>query len=272
MPHLTTRNNISIALIALYTPALLLSLLLTARHGLRRSSGWRFLLTFSLARLLAAAFQLSTIAHPSDASLYIGEWVLLGIALSPLELVSLGLLSRVAGSINKTRPETAVTITPRHVRMVQVLNAAGLALAVAGGVEAAGNVGAGGRVQVSGLTKGAVGLFVASFVAIVGIAAVVWKDVACAEPGEKRLLVAVGGTTPFLLVRVVYTALSVYTGEMRFNPVMGDVGYLLGMALVMELVIVYAFLGVGLTLKKVGKGEEREVEGKVEMSAKRMSA
>lgn len=265
MTQLTTRNNISIALIVLYAPALLLSVLLTIRHGLGRSSGWRFLLTFSLARLLAASFQLATIAQPGNLSLYIGEWVLLGIALSPLELVSLGFLSRVLASVNKSR---RTLLTPRHVRLVQLANTVGLALAIAGGVQAGEDVGADGRVTVSSLTQAAIGLFIASFAAIVVGAAVVWRDVGCAEAGEKRLLVAVAATAPFLLVRVVYTAMSVYGGKQRFNPVQGDVWYLLGMALVMELIIVYAFLGVGLTLKKVGKGEGEEAErGAVEMPA-----
>ncbi|OMP84284.1 hypothetical protein BK809_0000089 [Diplodia seriata] len=265
MTHLTPRHNISIALIVLYTPTLLLSIHLTIRHGLSRSSGWRFLLTFSLARLLAASFDLATIASPSNISLYIGEWVLLGIALSPLELVSLGFISRVLASINKSRK---TLLTPRHVQLVQLANTVGLALAIVGGVRAGNDVGAnGGRIQVSSLTEAAVGLFIASFAAIVVAAGLTWRDVRCAEDGEKRLLGAVAATAPFLLVRVVYTALSVFGGGMRFNPVQGDVWYLLGMALIMELVIVYVFLGVGMTLKKIEKGE-----GEVEMQAKNASA
>ncbi|KKY16386.1 putative transmembrane protein [Diplodia seriata] len=265
MTHLTPRHNISIALIILYTPTLLLSIHLTIRHGLSRSSGWRFLLTFSLARLLAASFDLATIANPSNISLYIGEWVLLGIALSPLELVSLGFISRVLASINKSKQ---TLLTPRHVQLVQLANTVGLALAIAGGVRAGNDVDAnGGRIVVSSLTEAAVGLFIASFAAIVVGAALTWRDVRCAEDGEKRLLGAVAATAPFLLVRVVYTALSVFGGGMRFNPVQGDVWYLLGMALIMELVIVYVFLGVGMTLKKIEKGE-----GEVEMQAKNASA
>ncbi|EOD45427.1 putative transmembrane protein [Neofusicoccum parvum UCRNP2] len=229
MTHLTARSGISIALIILYTPILLVAIFLTIRHGLGRSSGWRFLLSFALARLLAASFQLATIAHPTNLSLYIGEWVLLGIALSPLELVSLGFLSRVIASINKTR-ETLVT--PRHVRLVQLLNTVGLGLAIGGGVQAGNAVGDGGALVAPTITKVAVALFIASFACIVGVAVLVWPSV---------------GTT-------------------AFNPVTGNVWVLFGMAFVMELVIVIIFEGVGLTLKKVKK--EGEGERAVEMENK----
>lgn len=257
---LSFRSGVSVALIVLYTPALLTAILLTIRHGFGRSSGWRFLLTFTLARLIAASFQLVTIAQPTNLSLYIGEWVLLGIALSPLELVSLGFLSRVLDSIRKTH---ATLLTPRHVRLVQLLNTVGLGLAIGGGVQAGNAVGDGKPLAAPTVTKVAVALFIATFCLIVVGAALTWPSVSCAEDGEKRLLVAVSATAPFLLVRVVYTAVSVFDRKTDFNPVTGSVGLLLGMALIMELVIVYAFLAVGLTLKKIPKereGAERSVD------------
>lgn len=268
MTHLTARNNISIALIILYVPSLILSTFLTIRHGLGRSSGWRFLLTFSLARILAACFQLRTIADPTNVSLYIGEWVLLGIALSPLELISLGFLSRILSSIND-KGGRATVVTPRHVRLVQLLNTAGLGLAIGGGVEASENISPSGSVTVSSLTKAAIALFIVSWGFIVIFTVLTWPSISYAEPGEKRLLVTVAATSPFLLVRVVYTAMSVFGGRPRFNPVMGNPWYLLGMALIMELIIVYMFLAVGMTLKKVEK-EERGRESSAEMSNKGM--
>ncbi|EKG10581.1 hypothetical protein MPH_12439 [Macrophomina phaseolina MS6] len=260
---LTERSRISIALIVLYTPAFFIAIFLTIRHGLGRSSGWRFVLTFTLARLLACAFQLRTIAEPTNLSLYIGEWVLLGIALSPLELTSLGFLSRVVASINKRH---ATLLTPRHIRLVQLLNTAALGLAVGGGVQAGNAAGSGGAIRAPTLTKVAVALFIATFACVVVGALATWRSVRYAEEGEKRLLVTIAATSPFLLVRVVYTAMSCYSGRSEFNPVTGKVGLLLGMAFVMELVIVYAFEAVGLTLKKIVK--EPDGERSVEMTPK----
>ena len=82
------RNGVSILLLVFYLPALAIAILLTVRHGFARSSGWRFMIIFSLARILSACFQLATINDPNNTSLYVGYSVLIGIAVSPIELVA----------------------------------------------------------------------------------------------------------------------------------------------------------------------------------------
>lgn len=84
------RNGVSILLLIFYLPALAIAILLGIRHGFFRSSGWRFMIIFSLARILSACFQLATINQPDNISLYVGYSVLIGIAVSPLELVAFG--------------------------------------------------------------------------------------------------------------------------------------------------------------------------------------
>ena len=84
------RNGVSILLLIFYLPALAIAILLTLRHGFTRSSGWRFIIILSLARILSACFQLATINEPTNTSLYVGYSVLMGIAVSPIELAALG--------------------------------------------------------------------------------------------------------------------------------------------------------------------------------------
>lgn len=84
------RNGVSILLLIFYLPALAIAILLTVRHGFSRSSGWRFMIVFTIARVLCACFELATINQPRTVSLYIGYTVLIGIAVSPLELVAFG--------------------------------------------------------------------------------------------------------------------------------------------------------------------------------------
>ena len=84
------RNGVSILLLLFYLPALAIAVLLTIRHGLSNSSGWRFMIIFTLARVLCACFELATINQPRNVSLYIGYTVLIGVAVSPLELVGYG--------------------------------------------------------------------------------------------------------------------------------------------------------------------------------------
>lgn len=90
----TYREAISILQIIVYVPVLILGLTLNFRHGFAKSSGWFFLITLSLLRLIGAIYWLVYASHPSRgvASTAI---VCTSIGLSPLTLLCLGLLSRV---------------------------------------------------------------------------------------------------------------------------------------------------------------------------------
>ena len=89
------RQGVSIAVLIFYIPALAIAIFLSIRHGFRRASGWRFMIVFTLARVLGSCLELATISQPNNYSLYIGYATLINIALSPLELVAYGLMSRV---------------------------------------------------------------------------------------------------------------------------------------------------------------------------------
>ena len=89
------RNGVCILLLIFYLPALAFAVLLTIRHGFNKSAGWRFMILFTLARVLCACLELATINQPKKVSLYIGYVVLVGIAVSPLELVAFGYVCSV---------------------------------------------------------------------------------------------------------------------------------------------------------------------------------
>lgn len=95
------RQGVSIAILVFYFPALAIAIFLSIRHGFRRASGWRFMIIFTLARVLGSCLELATISQPRNYSLFIGYATLINIALSPLELVAYGLLSRVI-AVGKT--------------------------------------------------------------------------------------------------------------------------------------------------------------------------
>lgn len=74
-----------------------------------------------------------------------------------------------------------------------------------------------------------------------------------AEPGEKRLLIAVAAAMPFVLVRLIFSAMATFTTNRYFRAFGGDpdyVHYYIGMSVVMEMVSIAIFEGVGLTLQK----------------------
>ena len=269
------RQGVSIAILIFYLPALAVAIFLSIRHGFRRASGWRFMIVFTLARVLGSCLELATINQPRNYSLYIGYATLINIALSPLELVAYGLLSRVITvgtplvllvifhpspendadlcfpqSINRRTP---TTVTPRQMQLAELLITVGLILSIIGGVNAGEEFGKTGIYKTQTLSKAGLGLFIAAFVILCLIAASLMQSIRHAEEGEKRILLAVAVSLPFLLVRLIYSALAVFANKRSFSLFYGDVSILLFMALLEEVIVVVIYEGVGLTLKKVKK-------------------
>ena len=102
------RSGISILLLIFYLPAFAIAILLTIRNGLRKSSGWRFMIIFTLARILCACFQLASINRPNNISLYVGYSVLIGVAVSPLELVAFGYVPSLQIPFHVLKPRRSV--------------------------------------------------------------------------------------------------------------------------------------------------------------------
>jgi hypothetical protein len=89
------RHGIYILELIVYLPALFMALWMAWHHGFGRSSGWLFFIVFSLIRVIGSGTYLATIANPTDTNLYTTWAVCNSIALSPLTLSMIYLLSRV---------------------------------------------------------------------------------------------------------------------------------------------------------------------------------
>lgn len=245
---LTERDGISIAEICVYAPALIIAIFLCIRHGFGRSSGWIYLIIFSLARLIGASMQLATISQPTNLSLYIGAAVLANVGLSPLILVMLGLLSRALTSIRKS---VQTFISERMLRLVQLVVLVGLILTSVGGSTAGNDYASTGVFTTPPLSKAGMGLLVAGFCLTVISLVQVALQISHAEPGEKRLCLAVGLALPFVLIRLIYAAASVFSGNPTFNLLSGNINLQLGMSVIMEMFAIAIIEGLGLTLRKV---------------------
>jgi hypothetical protein len=92
--HLNARGGVSIAELFIYTPSLLLAVVVCSRHGFQRSSGWIFTLILCLVRIVGASCQLATY-HGESSGLVKAAVILDSVGVSPLLLATLGLLSRL---------------------------------------------------------------------------------------------------------------------------------------------------------------------------------
>ncbi len=101
------------------------------------------------------------------------------------------------------------------------------------------------------LTKVGLGLFIASFVAILVTTVILSLAISHAGQGEKRILLAVAGSLPLLLVRLIYASIYEYRNSPDVSSLSGSVTILLCLALLEETAIVLIYEGVGLTSRKV---------------------
>ncbi|KAK3313820.1 hypothetical protein B0H66DRAFT_607061 [Apodospora peruviana] len=207
---------------------------------------------------------LVTISDPTNIPLITGAQTLLSVGIFALVLVMLGLLSRVLESIRRNGG-TDTLATPRHMRWVQLLVAIALILGIVGGSIQSSNVslppngGPPTGYQISTETKASLALMIAGFGILIIATALTARQISMAEKGEKKLLGAIGLAIPFVLVRVVFSGLAVFSGNPNFQAFGGRASYanyLLGMAILMEMAAVVIFEVVGLTLQKQEKSPE----------------
>jgi hypothetical protein len=258
MTAISYRDGIAIAELIFYVPALLIALLLAIRHGFGLLSGWRLLVIFTLVRLLYACFQIATITYPTNVSLYIGAFVCLNIAISPLELTTIGLLTRVIQNINNTKP---TWVTVKYLRALSLIITVGLVLTIVGGVYAGNEYSDTGVYTPQSTSKAGLGLWIACFVGIVAATVATSFHISHADSSEKLILLAVAVSLPLMLVRLVYSAIGTFAYVPRLNTETGSVTLLLCMALLEEVAIVCIYEGVGLTLKKVEKPRQTSPTG-----------
>jgi hypothetical protein len=260
MTKIDYRNGVSIGEIMVYVPSLLVACFLAFKHGMGRSSGWIFLIFFCLARIIGPSMQLATISDPRNTSLYTGSAILNNVGLSPLEMAAFGFLSRLVTSISKTHKPI---ITPRMIRLVQLVVVVGLVLGIVGGVNASNEyvktIREGGSYHPGTLNKAGTALIIVSYAFLATFTAITYPSVQYAESGEKRLFLVVVLSLPFLLIRLIYSCLSTYTTKSEFNLLTGSVTVLLCLSLIEEFLVVVMFEAMGLTLQKSVKEEHVEV-------------
>ncbi|CAG8957171.1 hypothetical protein HYFRA_00009372 [Hymenoscyphus fraxineus] len=247
---LTFHQGIAAAEVAIYIPGLFVASFLTYRHGLSRSAGWYFLIIFTLARVLGGAFQLATINDPTNTNLLTGASILANIGFSPLALATLGLLSRLVDNINRTRPSLHFGFNTRWIKMIETLLTIGLILGIVGGVDT-GEAAASsptGYAQPGSTSKAGVILFIIAYIATILVTLITSLSISAAQQGERRILLAIGLSLPFLFVRLVYSCAAIFTNERKFSLLSGSAAILLFVALIPELIVVVLYESLGLTL------------------------
>lgn len=72
---------------------------------------------------------------------------------------------------------------------------------------------------------------------------------------------------PFLIVRVAYALLTVFSTNQKWNNLTGSIAAFVCMGLLMEYVVVGIYIGVGITIPPVGKDKLRDGDAHVVLTA-----
>ncbi|KAI1281388.1 hypothetical protein F5Y07DRAFT_354554 [Xylaria sp. FL0933] len=251
--ELTKHNIVSIVQIIFFIPSLAISLLLCKRHGFGANAGWLLLVIFSLSRIIGASLQLAATAQPDNIGLFFGALTLQGVGLSDFIIVMLALINRALASTKEAR---TIIINPSTLRLAQLLVLVGVILGIYGGTTAGDNYAKTGQYEVSTYTQAGSALTIAGFGIVVIATALLGINLSYLEAGEKRVVLAVALSLPFLLIRVIYSALGTFQSQSEFSSLTGNVNYFIGLAVIEEFIIIIIIEGLGLTFSVRPKTDE----------------
>lgn len=120
----------------------------------------------------------------------------------------------------------------------------GLILGIAGISSADDNSG----FNPNGITQGAMGIFVAGFVIIFLASAYLAMELRSSlNPAQKKLFLAIGLSMPFVLVRVVYSAVADFGKVHSFTVLVGNPTIYLCMAVLEEIIAMALCVGFGVS-------------------------
>lgn len=250
MTNIDDRNAIAIAQVAAYSPLLLIALFLARRHGFSRGTGWIFLATFSLTRLIGASLDIATIANPRSSSLYIGATVCNGIGVAPLFLATSGLYDQLLSPLDaKLSPHPLGLTITLHSRLVELTALTATVLGIVGSVQAGNDYKTTGRFTLQSLNKAASALYILIFLAILDLTAFAtfYARKGMLPSRAPPVLRAAWASLPLLFVRLLYSCLSTFvTSTTKFNLLSGNVWIFLGMSVIEEIIVVLLYESAGI--------------------------
>ena len=138
-------------------------------------------------------------------------------------------------------------LPPILVQSIGTLSIAGLILSIVGGslVDTKNY----DPYAVNAESKAGIVIFMVVFVCVVLMLGILTAQISRVEAGERRLLLAVALSRPFIFVRLIYAVLSAFRASYDFNTSFGNVIIYLCMAVLEEIAVVIICTAVGLTLR-----------------------
>ncbi|KAH8696279.1 hypothetical protein BGW36DRAFT_297538 [Talaromyces proteolyticus] len=238
------RDGIAIIQLIVFPVLFVIGILIWKRIGWRAGGkSWRFVVTLALLRIIGSICTLVTINNTSER-IYIAAIVCELIGVAPLLLTYIGLLGQI---------DTEQNINPRLLRLVTLAGFLGLILGIVG-VSILDDK---SSFHPNSEIKAAMGIFLAVFVIMSALAVwlgfQLWFSI---KVWQKKLFFAIILSWPFLLVRLVYSAIGDYSTNHNFTPGGGNDTIYLCMSVLEEIVAMALCVGFGMSAMVDKKHEE----------------
>lgn len=136
----------------------------------------------------------------------------------------------------------------------------GLILSIAGGT--GGTVQPDGTVKVATTSKAGIALYIVAYVGIVLVYFVSVPKTSVVPNQERRVPVAIIFALPFVVVRLIYSACSVFLHSHLFNIVTGSVAVRVAMAVIEEFIVVAIYIWLGFLVTKIDANAQGPIAGR----------
>jgi hypothetical protein len=152
------------------------------------------------------------------------------------------------------------TFTAKHFRVLQLLITVGLILSIVGGTSATTKPD--GEIEVETTSKAGIALYIVAYVGLVLIYLVSVPSTSVVPPKERRVPVAILFALTPILVRLIYSACSVFLQSHEFNIVTGDIVVLVTMAVIAECIVVAIYIVLGFLVDKLDANPQGPIAGR----------
>lgn len=239
---LDNHGQLAVAQLAIYGPSAILCPLIAIRLGLSKSLCWFYVFVFCSIRIVGCIMEVLA-EEKNDLSKYQIAGILDGVGLSPLLLATLGLLTAACKGLPQCRLNTKFFV----VLHLPILT--GLVFILVGAKKLFKPDGS-GISKYKTLTSVGIALLMLSFLVLVLLTVLTFSRINFhLSPPQKKFLLAIVFSIPFLCVRLVYSAIFFFTQNVKFSPIGGDIVIQACLQIPEEMITILTYLLVGITFK-----------------------
>jgi hypothetical protein len=248
---LDNHGALAIAVLIFYGILIWPAIYVCVKHGFGRHLGWFYLVTLPIVRIVGSACEIAAEQKPSVA-LYTVAAICNGVGLVPLLFTLTGFIKRINDGMPTKIPELPF-------RLIHLGTLVGLALAIAGGIEAVPGNSASEIKTGTSLRKASSIILLLIFLALAAFTVQLSARKNTAWHGDRVIIYAAIASIPFILVRAIYFILVTFDGHSKnFNPYSPNIYVQAFMQILMEFIAFLIFLAAGLTSQSLKAGREAQ--------------